>query len=157
MNKRYLTYQHIEQQVAAIAQQLTTDQWKPDLIVALSRGGLLPGVRLSYLLDLPCRAVNLSLRDHPTNQLISLEWQQVLTAERRRVLVVDDINDSGDTILAVKQGWKNLVENNFQDQVRFAVLLNKNSSTVCADYWAEAVDYTESQVWWVFPWENTAA
>ncbi len=157
MHQQYLTYEQIEQQVESIAQQLKSGKWQPDLIVALSRGGLLPGVRLSYLLDLPCRAVNLSLRDHPTNQLLAQEWQQLLREDGRRVLVVDDINDSGDTILAVQQGWHPFVSGEFSEQVRFAVLLNKNSSSVSANYWAQMVEHSQQHIWWVFPWEIKSA
>ena len=62
-NKRYLSYADVNSQVLSIAQQITTDGWKPDYVVGLTRGGLLPAVLLSHWFNVPCHTLKVSLRD----------------------------------------------------------------------------------------------
>ena len=63
-------------------------RWDPDLIIAIARGGCVPGVYLSHLLDKPLEVVTWQTRDG-----LRKEWPNM--HEGRQVLLVDDINDSG--------------------------------------------------------------
>ena len=83
-------------------------------------------------------------------------------SKRKKILVVDDINDTGATFNWIKQDWQsgclpnettawNAVWNN---KVRFAVLTENLSSTFDGvNYSAHEVNKAEEDVWLVYPWE----
>ena len=77
--------------VNALVRQLVLSDYKPAVIVGIARGGLTPGVMISHWLNLPFKPIHASLRDFP-------HWEAYLPKPTdKRVLVVDDICDSGET------------------------------------------------------------
>ena len=88
--------------------------------------------------------------------------------QRKKVLIVDDINDSGATINWIKKDWENIISNKVQDNVdyvwksiwnettKFAVLFNNiaSESEINVDYGAEEINKIEDPSWIVFPWEE---
>ena len=63
MKKIYYQWKDIHGAVIDIARQLQKDNWRPDYIVGLTRGGLIPAVMLSQFLEVPCETLKVSLRD----------------------------------------------------------------------------------------------
>ena len=53
MKKVYVSWRDVEQQVQDISQQIWIDNWRPDYVVGITRGGLVPGNLLSQYLDCP--------------------------------------------------------------------------------------------------------
>jgi len=88
--------------------------------------------------------------------------------QRKKVLVVDDINDSGATINWIKQDWENTINKKIDDNVlyvwktiwnestRFAVLYDNNASDAVlkVNYAAEEINKVDDPSWIVFPWEE---
>ena len=83
--------------------------------------------------------------------------------EGKKILIVDDINDSGATLNWIKQDWqsgcfpkdkrwKEIWGNN----VRVAVLVDNESSASKLNINYNAVDLNkaEEDLWIVFPWED---
>ena len=68
MSKRYYSNQDVEHQVHQILQGLANDNWRPDYIVGLTRGGLVPAVMMSQYLGVPMHTLNVSLRDNTTDR-----------------------------------------------------------------------------------------
>lgn len=157
MEKSYLSYADIHQQTKSLAFKIHASNWMPQVIVGLSRGGMLPATLLSHNWRLPVKAFNLSLRDQSEFEPDQAAWLPQTISQGKRVLVVDDINDSGATINWIKQDWQSRLVNTpgeFSDHVRFAVLLNKHTSQTQVDYCAREIPADHSHTWWVFPWEN---
>lgn len=73
---------------------------KPDIICAPSRGGLVPGVFLSHHLDIPFHPIVWDKKTRMPDYLIPK-----MIADDKRVLVVEDIIDSGETIGALLSDW----------------------------------------------------
>ena len=48
-----------------ICDQIEKDKFLPDVIVGISRGGLIPGVMISHKLNIPFKPVHASTRDFP--------------------------------------------------------------------------------------------
>ena len=74
-----------------------TAQWvqrtldpKPDLIVSIARGGLVPGVYLSHLLEIENRPIVWQTRDSNKREGIPREC----LGKDKLILIVDDINDT---------------------------------------------------------------
>lgn len=174
MKKTYFTYQNIEQYCHSIARQMARDQWKPDYVVGLTRGGLLPAVLLSQWFDCRMETLKVSLRDD--NQCESNLWM----AEdafgydsnnnadpyfRKNILIVDDINDTGATLSWIKQDWQSGCRPQdtawqavWNKNVRVACLFSKatSQSTLAVDYTAYEITEDRDPGWIVFPWEQIA-
>ena len=83
-----------EQQIAdtnLICEKINADDFEPDVIVGISRGGLIPGVMISHKLNIPFKPVHASTRDFP-----HLE-NYLPKSNNSKVLIVDEICDSGET------------------------------------------------------------
>ncbi len=63
MKKIYYTNEHIAGYVNDIIRQLIIDDFKPDYIVGLTRGGLVPALMLSHYLKVPMHTLKVSMRD----------------------------------------------------------------------------------------------
>ena len=176
MQKRWFTYADIQSQVLDIIRKLSLDSWKPDYVVGITRGGLLPAVLLSHWYGVPMHTLKVSLRDGAEEDCDHNFWmaedaygyvsEGSGTADtanaRKNILVVDDINDSGATINWIKQDWRSSCLPNdavwddgiWHVNVRFAVLVNNLSSQAIIDYSASEVNKAENDVWLEFPYEN---
>ena len=68
--KVYYSYAQIQEWVTKIALQMYKDNWRPDYIVGLTRGGLIPAVIMSNMLDIPMHTLEVKLRDHANTCLL---------------------------------------------------------------------------------------
>ena len=64
--KVYYSWQDIADMISDIAQQIAVDGagFKPDYVVGLQRGGLIPATRLSHYFEVPMHTLEIKLRDH---------------------------------------------------------------------------------------------
>ncbi len=139
--------------VRALAAQLAADDWTPDFIIGIGRGGLAPAVYLSHATGLPSLSVDYSsqMQDFADEPLVKLAAR---TRAGTRLLFVDDSNDSGRTIAHLR--GKLAGAGAAEACVRFATLLDNVASSQRVDYHARAIDRRETKDWFVFPWEAVA-
>ena len=146
-NKNYFTMIQMRAALLNIHQQLQEQQWMPEVVLGVNRGGCIPAIYLSHKLDIPHQTLNVSLRDHAdTPDLRTLEK---VYAWQKRVLILDDINDTGAT-------W-NYIMNNFgkPERLKFAAILHNTASTYQEiDYKGYVINKLEDPRWIVFPWEQ---
>jgi len=64
-NKLWYSWEEMRRDVNVLARDLVMDNFVPNVIVGLSRGGLTPGVMLSHWFNKPFKRVKFSLRDYP--------------------------------------------------------------------------------------------
>ena len=183
MFTRKVFYKHrdVKSWVHNIIRQLENDKWRPDYIVGLTRGGLTPAVMLSHYLNIPMETLKVSLRDNtcgpetncwmpedavgyiPEDERRENGGWQYLPKNRKNILIVDDINDSGHTLQWIKQDWESSVAGVCDSEewksiwgmnVRVAVCINNEASEFKdVDYSALTINKLEDPVWIVFPWE----
>lgn len=150
--------------VHQIVRGMAKDHWRPDYIVGITRGGLIPAVMLSQYLEVPMHTLDVSFRDNdlgPESNLWMAEDAFGYQAEKKKILVVDDINDTGRTLNFIKEDWpsgcfpKGEWDKVWHDNVRFATIVdNQSSEFKDVDYTGLTINKHEEPSWVVFPWEE---
>lgn len=160
MDHTQLTYKDVECLTQNILRQIqnTKDNWQPDYVVGITRGGLLPAVLISQYLDIPMETLKVSLRDG--TECESNLWMAEDAFTGKNILIVDDINDSGATLEWIKKDWH---EGNgmydwdkiWHNNVRFAVLIdNMASNFKNVEYSGMDINKAEDNRWVNFPYES---
>jgi xanthine phosphoribosyltransferase len=149
----YLPYERFLEEVETLAQAIEADPWTPDVLVGIGRGGLVPAAYLSHRMGIQMLSV-----DHSSGEAgFADELLDKLAAKigtGRRVLIVDDINDSGGTI----QYLRAAIEAKTGDStgLRVAVLVHNIRSKAKVEYHGSEIDRDQDKRWYVFPWEAVA-
>lgn len=148
-----IPYEQFVADVQAIAAAIEASDWQPDHIVGIGRGGLVPGAYLSHRTGISLLSVDHSsgVPGFADELLAKLAAQ---TREGIRILLIDDINDSGKTITTLRGAI--LAHGGAAENLRVAVLINNSRSPAAVDYRARTIDRATDKSWFVFPWEAMA-
>lgn len=122
--------------------------YRPDIIIGISRGGLVPARILSDILDIKRVGVIGMVFYKKAGQTHDRpEMTQELSMDIRgqKVLLVDDVADSGKSLVAAKE----YLEKMGPEQVRIAALHHKTGSLIEPDYYIST-----TSAWIVYPWER---
>ncbi|PZO88151.1 MAG: phosphoribosyltransferase [Sphingomonas sanxanigenens] len=149
----YIGHDRFVADVRALAALLKGDDWRPDFLVGIGRGGLTPAVYLSHATGIPLLSVDHSSHV-PTFGDELLARLAASTATGTRILIVDDINDSGRTLAYLRKAIA--AAGGDAPNLRFAVLIDNIRSIETVDYRARTIDRDEEKSWFVFPWEAMA-
>lgn len=149
----YLPYERFLDEVETLAKALEADSWRPDFLVGIGRGGLVPAAYLSHRTGLQMLSV-----DHSSGEVgFGDELLDKLAAKIRtgsNMLIVDDINDSGGTIQYLRAAIEAKIGE--PDRLRVAVLVHNVRSKAKAEYHGSEIDREQDKRWYVFPWEAVA-
>ena len=168
MDKIYYTNKDIQNYVHSIIRDMSVDGWWPDYIVGITRGGLIPATMISHYSKIPMYTLDVSLRDKTTTGPESNFWMSedafgYDSEEKKKILIVDDINDTGATLEWIKQDWqKTCLPNETEkwntvwgETVRVAVIVNNEASEFKKiSYAGKYINKLENPEWIVFPWES---
>lgn len=131
----------------ALAQAVVNDGWIPDLILGIARGGLLVAGALSYALGVKnVYTMNVEFYTGIDQRLevpmILPPVPELLDLHTARVLIADDVADTGATLKLVEEFCSGKVA-----EVRSAVLYEKPWTTFNCEYVWKRTDR-----WITFPW-----
>ncbi|MDB5839800.1 MAG: phosphoribosyltransferase [Herminiimonas sp.] len=150
----WVSWDDYHRSIESLALIVHESGWKFDHVLCLARGGMRPGDIFSRIFDLPLAILSTSsYREEEGTVRGSLDIAKYITMTKGslsgKVLVVDDLVDSGVTLEKV-QGH---LRNNFPDvtEVKSAVIWVKACSSVRPDYYLE---YLESNPWIHQPFEE---
>jgi hypoxanthine phosphoribosyltransferase len=141
------TWNQIYQMLLNQAEKIRKTGFKPDIIVGVSRGGWPPARVLSDLLENPNLAnvrAEFYLGVAETKGEPTLTQCVSATVTGKKVLVVDEVADTGKSLKLVKQ---HIIEGG-ATEVKIATVYYKPWSIVKPDYYEK-----ETSLWIVFPWE----
>ena len=154
-------YSYVEfcSDIDLITEQIKNDKdWQPDYIVGLVRGGAIPAVFLSHKLDVPVIMIHWSERDNKelNNIYNTHEWIAQEINSGKKILIVDDIIDSGISIKNVTDYWQQHLTKKLNfDNVRVASLIyNISQMNAIAQYYASSIDRKFEHHWFEFFWES---
>ncbi|KTT23739.1 phosphoribosyltransferase [Pseudacidovorax intermedius] len=150
----YVSYDEYHNLIEKLALKIHQSGWEFDNILCLARGGMRPGDVLSRIFDKPLAIMSTSSyrADGGTVQG-HLDIAHYITTPKGeiagRVLLVDDLADSGHTLQAVVE----LLRTKYSPitELRSAVLWTKQLSVFTPDY---SVEYLETNPWIHQPFEG---
>jgi hypoxanthine phosphoribosyltransferase len=144
-----LTWTDFGEASRALARQVAESGFEPDLILSIARGGLFVAGALAYALDV--KNVHVMNVEFYTGIGQRLEMPvmlppvpNVVDLAGARVLIADDVADTGETLKLVTEFCRDHVA-----EVRCAVLYHKPHSLVACEYVWRLTDR-----WIDFPWSS---
>ena len=150
----YVSYDEYHNLIEKLAIKVHQSEWEFDTILCLARGGMRPGDVLSRIFDKPLAIMSTSsYRADAGTVQGHLDIARFITTPKGeiagRVLLVDDLSDSGHTLHAVMD----MLRNNYKPitELRSAVLWTKAISTFTPDY---SVEFLSTNPWIHQPFES---
>jgi len=146
-NKQYFTMIQIRNGMDKICDQMADKDFAPDVVMGINRGGCIPGIYMSHRLHVPHEVLDVRLRDHKAKP--NLDNLKKCLTENKKVLVIDDINDSGSTFKYIKQAIGD------NENLKFSSIIhNEPSEFDKLDFWCYNINKDTNPCWIVFPWEQ---
>ncbi|HCN88647.1 MAG TPA: nicotinate phosphoribosyltransferase [Oxalobacteraceae bacterium] len=150
----WVSWGEYHQAIEKLALAVHESGWKFDQVLCLARGGVRPGDILSRIFDLPLAILSTSsYREEAGTQQGELDIGKYITMTKGalggRVLLVDDLVDSGVTLERVRQHLKQHFP--AVTEVKSAVIWCKACSTVRPDFYLE---YLAANPWIHQPFEE---
>ena len=149
----YLAYERFLDEVETLARAIEADSWRPDFLVGIGRGGLVPAAYLSHRTGLQMLSVDHSSGEAGFGDELLDKLAKKITSGSN-ILIVDDINDSGGTIQYLRMAIEAKIED--PARLRVAVLVHNVRSKAKAEYHGSEIDREQDKRWYVFPWEAVA-
>ena len=143
--------------IDSIAHAIKSSGWTPDYIVGIVRGGCVPAVYLSHKLKKPLVTVAWNMRDTTEFGRESITWIPEDLHAGKKVLIVDDIVDGGDTIRTLIEDWYQSSAGLGDlpvDNLRIAAMYYNTAQDVKVDFYHNTIDRSFDQRWIHFPWEG---
>ena len=134
MKEREYTWEGVQEAINSIAMQMFKDEWRPDYIVGITRGGLVPAVLLSHKTEIPMQTLCVQLKSEGLEentesncwmsedafgyegykirnyqediQASANEPIEVIPWSGKNILIIDDINRGGDALSWIMQDWQ---------------------------------------------------
>jgi uncharacterized protein len=149
----YVSWETYHRLIERLAIQIHQSGWAFDQILCLARGGVRPGDVLSRVFDRPLAIMSTSsYRDDSGTIQGRLDMARYITMPKGelagRVLLVDDLADSGVTLKAVVERLRSMPA---IAELRSAVIWTKGVSAFAPDY---SVEHLPTSPWIHQPFED---
>ena len=149
--RELMTWEELGTGARALAEAVHQDGYRPDIVLAIARGGLLVAGALSYALGVKNTfTLNVEFYTGVDERLelpiLLPPVPDLVDFAETRVLIADDVADTGATLLLVKEFCEARVA-----EVRCAVLYEKPRSSIRSEY-----VWRRTERWIDFPWSAVA-
>lgn len=149
MKCRIVTFQEVHDMVRKVSEQVKASGYRPDTIVGLARGGWLPARLMCDFLgltDLVSLKVEHWIETGRTKDEATIKYPLTADFRGKRILVVDDITDTGKSLIASTEYLK---RHNRPEELRVATMQYIPTSKFKPNYYAEEV---RVWTWFIYPW-----
>lgn len=142
-----MRWDEVGESARALAEAVHADGYRPDIILAIARGGLIPAAGVAYALGVKnTYTMNVEFYTDVDQRLevpmVLPPVPDLVDVAGADMLIVDDVADTGATLEVVHAFCAGKVAT-----VRTAVLYEKDRSTVRCDY-----VWRRTERWITFPW-----
>jgi len=144
------TWDELHEDMKQIVKKIKKDNFHPDIVIALSRGGFVPARVICDLLiikDLVSIKVDHWGVTAAKDGKAHLRYPIDVDLSGKKVLIVDDITDSGESMILAKEFVKKLNPK----EIKTTVIFNIKNSKFVPDYYSKEIDW----VWVMWPWNYT--
>lgn len=143
-----ISWSETERLSQKLARMLKTSGYQPDIVVAIGRGGYVPARLIcDYLdmMDLTSIKIELYGAGSDKHDKAIIKYPLCHDIKAKNVLLVDDVNDSGETLeLAV-----NHLQSFAPKSIKIAVIHQKTTSHYPIDFYAKKITKWR---WLIYPW-----
>ena len=142
-----------------LANEIKKD-YKPDIILSVVRGGMIPSVLLSHKLEVR-EVENIIVEETEDDSINARKHLPIIqnsnnlsSINNKKILIVDDILGSGQTIKILKKEIYKFKPKEIKTVVCFVNRINWNKSN--DENYYNLIDYVGEELkgWVIFPWEN---
>lgn len=142
-----LTWELYGQAIRELATTVAEDNFRPDIILGIARGGLIPAGSIGYALSVKNTYVMnveyyVGVEERLDVPVILPPYLELVGLEDKRFLIVDDVADTGHTLNTVREFVSGKVA-----EARCAVIYEKPISEVKCEY-----VWRRTDKWINFPW-----
>jgi hypoxanthine phosphoribosyltransferase len=141
------TWNQIYEMLFCQAQKIEAKNYRPDIIVAIARGGVIPGRIMSDLLENPNLSfiqIEFYTNINQTLQEPNLKQTLIINVTGKKILLIDDISDTGKSLKLAKTH----LQQQGASQTKTATLFQKPQSKTTPDFYEK-----QTTDWVVFPWD----
>ena len=120
----------------------------PHLVVAIGRGGYVPArIVCDFLMHSLLASIKIEHWDKAACKRpeAAVRFPLAVDVREKRILIVDDVTDTGDTLKAAID----YIKSEGAGQVKTAVMQHKTSSAIVPDFYAEIISDWR---WIIYPW-----
>ena len=149
--KRYISQEQINRYCLNIVSMMWADDFKPDIVVGITRGGLLPAIMISHYLGIKMHTFDVRLRDAKIKE--NAKYLKSEMVKGKKILIIDDINDTGETFKWIRDDW-DINYDSEKSNVKFAALVDNIPSEFVVEYNGIEINKEENPEWIVFPYEE---
>ena len=148
-----LSWDNVDFLLDCLSDELKRKSTKYDTIIALGRGGLIPATTLSYKLGiLNLYNLGISTREDQGKYKETIVYQKPdKISKDSKILVIDDINDSGRTFTAVRSILLSEYDIN-DNNVLYVSLVQRQGTEFLKNTISGNILHTSR--WLVFPWDK---
>ena len=146
----YYSFEKYSYDINNLVHQITGSGKFYDYVVGIVRGGAIPAVCLSHRLGIPMRTVSWSTFHNDQMREYALDIAEDI-ASGKKILLVDDILDSGRTMKELLKDW----ECN-RDNIGVAVLIYNTQQELRPDFYGRSINRDTEKDWISFWWETDA-
>ena len=157
-NINYLDWKEISDIVKSMSDSIKID-YKPEIIISIVRGGMIPSVILSHELNIR-KIENIKSIETINDEINAIKQKPIVDKninlsdiKRKKVLIVDDILGSGATIRKIKEEVRKWEPEELRTAI--CVVNEENWEKSNKTNYNDEIEYIGKSVrgWVVFPWE----
>lgn len=131
-----------------LAQEIKSSRFRPDLVIAIGRGGFVPArIVCDFLLHSLLTSIKIEHWDIAACKRpeAAVRFPLAVDVQDQSILIIDDVTDTGETLRAALNYVKSLEAG----ETKTGVMQHKTTSSVVPDFYADVImDWR----WIIYPW-----